>query len=99
MSKGTKLFVYIMMAIVVILLVYGYGDSRGYKAGLLQGSVVSTVKKNKKIDQTKAQQEEARKKIMTQAATKAAKESNPFKTIKNDVNPLIKAKKVLNPFD
>lgn len=90
MSKGTKIFACVAAAIIVILLAYGYGDSRGYRAGI----------SNKKIKTNiAAQQAEIAKK----AAEAAAEAANPFKVDNPlagvELNPFEKAKKLLNPFE
>lgn len=99
MSKQTKVFVYVVVAVVVVLLVYAFADSRGYRAGMLQGAVVKTIMKNKAA-QTKAQQAKALQKKA--AGTAAAKEVNTFKVVNPlqniNIRPDQKTIDTLNPF-
>jgi len=102
MSKGTKLFAAFIFAAVLILLVYGLGDTRGYRAGLLQGAAIKTIQSKKAATAAaKAAAIAATAKQRAAAAKKAAQESNPFKNTAGNsvINPLVNAKKVLNPFD
>ncbi len=93
MHKGTKLFACVIVAIVVILLVYGFGDSRGYRAGVT----------NKKININSMPAPQNTITISQKAATAATQAANPFKVdnplagIK--INPFEKAQKLLNPFE
>lgn len=105
MNKETKYFVCIVLAMIVILLIYGFADSRGYKAGMLQGAAVNTVKKNK-TEQTKAQQAKAKEKekvLQRKAAAKVtAKEVNTFTVVNPlegiDLRPDKKMIDTINPF-
>lgn len=92
MNKGTKLFACIALAIVVILLAYGFGDSRGYRAGMAGKKIqINTAAPQNTIT------------ISQKAATAATQAANPFK-VENplagvNINPFEKAQKLLNPFE
>lgn len=108
MNKETKVFSYIVFAVIVLLLIYGFADSRGYRAGILQGAVVKTVTQNKaeqKKQKTKEKQAKAlREKVAEEAAAKAtAKAVNTFQVVNplqdvNIIRPDQKTSVIINPF-
>lgn len=90
MSKGIKLFACVIVTAVVILLAYGFGDSRGYRAGMANRKI--------NINRVVPQNTNAEK-----AAAAAGQAANPFK-IENplagvELNPFEKVQKALNPFE
>lgn len=99
MHKETKIFIYIVVAGIVLLLVYGYSDSRGYQAGLLQGAAIKTVSSQVKKSAPKKTEKAQKMQALRAAAKKAAKESSLFKEVENKGNPIPDLKKTLDPFN
>lgn len=92
MSKGTKIFAVVALAAAVILLVYGFGDSRGYRAGRKVGERKGAVETQEAKEQTIAAQAAAQA-----AAASEFKAENLLEGV--ELNPLSKAQKSLNPFE